>query len=128
MRLKLKLITSLSSTTAEEKDQFNLDPGTSHEICDVFLSGNARQYRIATGVTDQEVDFSGATSPQFVVIKTDKQISIKIDAGQAIPIKPPDGFDYGYFMLSTDDIDTLTITNASGYTATVKVYMAGDPS
>jgi hypothetical protein len=126
LRLKLKLLMSLSSTTAEEKDHFNVDPGTSHEVSDAFLNGNSRHYRVADGTTDQSINFSGITSPQMVALLSDQLISIKLDGGSAIPIKKPSGWDYGYFLLTTDDLDTLTLSNASGYTANVKIFMVGD--
>jgi len=128
MRLKLKILTSLSSTTAEEKDQFNVDPGTLHQITDAVVSGNSRQWKITTGTVDQEIDFGGCSEPNFLMVVSNKQISVKLNGGAAIVVKPPDAFEWGCILLTTDVLDSLTVSNASGYTATVKVYLAGDPA
>jgi len=127
MRLKFKLITSLSTTTAEEKDQWNRDPGTIHETSDVFREGGPRTIRLASGLTNQEIDFGGIDDVGFILITTDRTISIRRDGGDAMTIDIPDGWDIGYH-LHTGPLESLTVTNASGYTATIKIYLAGDPS
>lgn len=127
MRLKLKVLTSLSSTTAEERDMFNRDPGTLHEVCDVLTEGSSRTIRVATGTVDMGVGFDGMEDVRFLMVTTDREISLKLNGGDGFTVAPPDGWEEGYYLVS-GLVESLSVSNSSGYTATVKVYLAGEPS
>lgn len=126
MRLKFKTIVSLSSTTAEEKDIFNRDPNTIHEVSDSLPEGSVRTIKIPNGAEDQEIDFGGVDDVRFLYIVSDRQIIIRVNGGAEQTLAIIDGFDKAYH-LTTSLVTSLMISNSSGYSATVNVYLVGDP-
>lgn len=125
MRLKLKLISSLSSTTAEEKDVFNLDPGVGHEVDDEIDAGAARKLRLAVGAEDQALDLGDLTTVSFMLLRTTRDITVNLNDGTILSVRPLAGFTYGYLLLTPPEISSITISNDSSYVADVWFYLAG---
>ncbi len=124
MRLKLKLISSLSSTSAEEKDVFNVDPGVNHEVSDEIDAGGARKLRLTSGVEDQALDLGDLEVVSFIYIRTTREITLNLNDGTYFTIRPIDGFTYGHFLLTPTEVTSISVSNASGYTAEIWFYLA----
>jgi hypothetical protein len=78
----------------------------------------SKQLTLATGVTDQAVDFTPITTAKNVYIESTNQISVKLNlnTNPAIIIKD-------ILFLGTDSITALYLSNASGQTATVQIIV-----
>lgn len=127
MRLKVRHSVTLSSTSAEEEDVANFKP-TAYEVSDALGEGNTRTYKVPTGTTNQAVDLGGLSSVNYVHLRTNKTITIRLNGTDEIEIKVLDGMAYGYFSATPSDLTGLDITNASGSTAQVTIILAGDES
>lgn len=127
LRVQNKLVSFISSTTAEERDIGNIEP-RSFEISDTLNEGSTRRYRVADGATNQTIDLAGLTSAQYILIKSSRAVTIRINATDSIPIGIIDGFSYGYLLLSAGDgsVTSMDVSNSSGGTAQVLVQLAGE--
>jgi hypothetical protein len=127
LRLQNKIISFISSTTAEERDIGNLEPRT-YEISDALNEGSTRKYRVADGVANQTIDLAGLASAQYVLIKANRQITVRLNATDSIPLGIIEGFSYGYLLLTAPDggITAMDVSNASGGTAQVLVQLVGE--
>ena len=127
LRLQNKIISFISSTTAEERDIGNLEPRT-FEISDALNEGSTRKYRVADGVVNQVIDLAGLASAQYVLIKSSRAVVIRLNGSDSIPMGIIDGFSYAYLVLSASegDITSMDVSNSSGGTAQVLVQLAGE--
>jgi hypothetical protein len=125
MRLKTKLVSFLSSTSAGEADLGNEDPAA-YEIDDNMNEGGTRRYRVPNGTEDQDITPDLLASIRWLFVKTDKAITIKLDGTEVVDITPPDDFDYGYLVLTAAGLTSLTVSNSSGSTAVITTQTAGD--
>lgn len=124
MQLKLQILSTLSSTSAGEKDLGNIPLTT--ESSSIMNEGSSRLYRVLTGVSNQAIDLAGLAGVNYIVVKTDQAITLRLNGANSIPIAIPTGFAFGWLVLSTTGITALDITNASGETAKVIIQLGGD--
>ncbi len=124
MRLKLELKSYLSSTSAGEKDLGNVERGP--ETTDAMNEGSTRKYRVADGTTNQAIDLGGLAEAKFLLVQTDREVTIRSNGVNEVVVAPPDDFDFGYMLVTTSDITSLDVSNSSGGTAAVIVQLAGD--
>ena len=76
--------------------------------------------KVPTATVDMEVALPFQNA-QMLAIFTDKDISIKMEAGgTAVKVG-------GCFIAMDSDIDELYISNSSGDFASVKIYVGGEP-
>lgn len=81
-------------------------------------------YDLPNGNTDLPIPQSfvtGITNPYVVLIRSDKDVSWRLNvADTAVPLKAN-----GFAMLYKTDITALLMTNASGATANIKIWLTG---
>jgi len=83
-----------------------------YEIAKGFSASQIGTVSIPTGTTNTPITFVKITTATYMRIKTDKIISVRLNAGvEDITITTD--------LIITGSITGLTITNASGYTATI---------
>jgi len=124
MRIKFKLESYISSTSAGDKDLGNAEWG--YETTDAILEGSTRTYRIADDTENQTVDMSGLSEVNYMVLRTDKEITLRINGTESVTVSVPDDLDFGYMLLTTDGITELDVSNSSGQTATVIIQLCGE--
>jgi hypothetical protein len=127
MQVKLSINSVMSAAADGSGDLGKCQtPGTSGEVSVVMNEGNTRTYRVPNSTNNQTVDLAGLAAVQYIVIKSDKAITLRLNGSHQIPIAVPTGFNYGYLVLSTTGVTALDVSNASGDTAMVVVQLAGD--
>lgn len=127
MRIKHKSYSALSSTSAGEKDLGNHDPDV-YEICDVMPEGGSRRYKIA-GSANLNLDMAGVANGQYIHLKTTRNIVVTVTVSavtRAIPVVVPSGFNFGYFMVTTDGVTAINVANSTSNEVEVTVQLAGD--
>ena len=91
-------------------------------------NGGTWRQRFDAGATDVEVPLAGLVTGHLIAIKTDQEISVKKNAAVGEPwmITPlGTGATDGIFMITTDGVTSLFITNAGGLDAEVTFSIAG---
>jgi hypothetical protein len=80
---------------------------------------------IATGTTDEVINFGSVVNAKLVAVFSDQPLTIKVNGigNTAIPFK--DIFAIGAGVESGQEITELHISNASGSTATIQLYIVG---
>jgi len=88
-----------------------------HDEC-VYYSN----YEVATGTTDGAISLGPVTTATVVYVKSDQTVTVKHNASAtAITITAN-----GFILLFNTSVTALTVTNASGSTANMKIYFAGN--
>lgn len=85
------------------------------------------EFTLATGQTDYDVSagqadaFSNITTARYISVRTNETITLKCNAttNHSITITSSDS----PFIVNTLEITNLYITNASGSTAAIKIYL-----
>ena len=81
-------------------------------------------YQLVTGTSNEQVPqnwTTGIVTPYMVLIQSDQDVSWRLSAADTlVPIKAG-----GFAVLFMTAITNLLLTNSSGYTANIKVWMAG---
>lgn len=126
VRVKFELDLQISENSQGQKELGKTAPwcGTN----DLQDNGGSWRQRFDAGVTDIEVDLNGLVTGHLIAIKTDQEISIKKNTavGEAWTITPLGvGATDGIFMITTDGVTSLFITNAGSLDAEVTFSIAG---
>lgn len=129
LRLQSRIHSLISSSTAEERDIGNIAP-RSFEISDALSEGSTRKYRVADGTSNQDVDLAGLLSAQYIVVRTTRAVSVRLNGTSTIPVGLVDSFQYGYLMLTAPEggVTSMDVSNSSGGTAEVLVQLVGEAS
>ena len=127
MELALKILAHLSTTTVREKDIGSVEQVYLDATVDL-QEGSSRTYRVANGASNQAIDLSGLSSCGFVFLRSDKDVTLRLNGTEDIALKKYAGLAYAYCLITLDAITSLDLSNASGAVATVKVLMAGETS
>ena len=91
-------------------------------------NGGTWRQRIDAGATDVLVDLNGLANGRLIAIKSNQEISVKknADTGEAWTIKPlGTGALDGVFMITTDGVTSLYVSNAGSIDAEVTFSVAG---
>lgn len=133
VRLTLDLEFSVSSTTADEKDLGN---GKFFLRTDAFGEGGTWKTTIVATTVDQQFILDNVAVGRFLLIRVHpvsendpgQAISVKLnDTGNtAIEIVPPDDKKDGYFVITTDNLTALYVTNAGSVDVNLTIAVAGD--
>lgn len=127
MQAKLSILSILSSAADGSGDLGKAQtPGTSPEISVVMNEGNTRTYRVPNATVNQTIDLAGLATVEYLIVKTDKKVTIRLNGSESVVVKPPTGFAFGYAVLTTDAVTALDVSNASGDTAVVVIQLGGD--
>ena len=102
--------------------KFDIDK---YNIFDDLVTANYSEYiiqqlEVATGTTDGAVSFGGVTTADLIWITSDQDISYKLSGGSSLPVDA-NKFSLLYGIAAT----SITVTNASGATAIVRIGVAG---
>lgn len=132
MRLKARFAVIMSSTSAGEKDLGNLDP-SAYECCDAMNEGGVRKHRVLKDIEGQSIWDAMLATAGMVIVKTDQKVRLHWTAGVdpdetegTIDVAVPDGFDFGYFVVTCLDLTELDVSNYGDSTANVVVGLGGD--
>lgn len=126
IRVKFEVLLQLSETTQEGKELGKTSPwqGTNDQL----ENGGTWRQRIDAGATDIEVDLNGLANARLLAIKTDQEITVKKEsaAGEPWVIRPlGTGALDGIFLITTDAVTKLYLTNAGSLDAEVTFSVAG---
>jgi len=91
-------------------------------------NGGTWRQRVVAGETDLLVDLNGLVTGNLIAIKSDQEISIKKNSnlGEPWTISPlGTGATDGVFMVTTNGVTSLYVTNAGGLDAEVTFSIAG---
>lgn len=126
IRVKFEISLQLSETAQEGKELGKTPPwsGTS----DLLDDGGTWRQKIAAGATDVEIDLNGLSSARLVAMKTNREITFKKDssAGEPWTLRPlGTGALDGVFMITTDAVTKLYVSNAGSMDAEVTFSLAG---
>lgn len=127
MRLKTKFQSFMSSTTAGEKDLGNEDPA-GFSTDDSMSEAGTHRYVIADSTSNQNVTPAVLAEVKYIFLKTNRKITVRLNGAHSVVVDVLDGFDFGYFMVTTASVTAIDVTNASGSSAAVTVQTAGDLS
>lgn len=117
---------SVSETSLENKELGQTSPwqGTNSQLDD----GGSFRRKITAGSTDVAVPMLGLTNGRLLGIKTSQTISIKKNSsgGEPWTIRPLGvGAQDGMFLVTTDGITTVYVTNAGSLDADVTFIVGG---
>jgi hypothetical protein len=126
IRVKFDIDLQLSESSQGQKELGKSPPWSG--INDQQDNGGTWRQRIDAGDTDILVDLNGLANGRLIAIKTDQEISVKKNSagGEAWTIRPlGTGALDGIFMITTDGITSLYLTNAGSLDAEVTFSIAG---
>jgi len=126
IRVKFEVSLQLSENSQGQKELGKTAPwcGTN----DLQDNGGTWRQRLAAGDTDILVDLNGLANGRMIAIKSSQEISIKKNAntGEAWTIRPlGTGATDGIFVITTDGVTSLYLTNAGGLDSDVTFSIAG---
>ena len=133
IRLRYKMSSTVSSSTAEEKDLGNT---VSEVLTDTLNEGGSWKVVLAVSATDVQIDLRTVAEGKFIAVKTKANDSTETPAtvqikkngagGEAWDIVPLDSKE-GHFLISTESVTALYATNTSGTVVMdVILTVAGD--
>lgn len=119
VRVRYKLETTVSSTSAEERDLGNVKWEV---VTDEEAKGGTWKTLLPAGSTDVQLRIDNITTIQLLIIRTNPKnpndapsaISIKRNGAgnEAILIKPIGSSTEGHFLISTDSLTSIFATNS----------------
>ncbi len=124
MRLKLKLESYLSTTSAGDEDIGSAEWG--YYTADVLNGLNSRSYKIVTGTDNESLDLAGIVDVRYLLVRSDQNVVLRINGTETLNIYVISGLGYGFLLISTSGITTLDVSNNSGETAKLVVQLGGD--
>ena len=126
IRVKFELDLQVSESSLGQKELGKTAPWAG--INDQQDNGGTWRQRIEAGATDVLIDVNGLANARLVAIKTDQEITVKKNdaGGEPWTIRPlgTSALD-GVFMITTDGITALYVTNAGSLDAEVTFSIAG---
>ncbi len=123
----------VSSTSAEEKDLGNLKWEV---VTDDLGEGGSWKTLVEAGETDLEIALDNLSEAKFLALRTVSKDPTKdpvaltfkkeSPAGEPFVVQPLTGTKEGHFMICTDSITALYVTNAGAVDMEVTIVTAGD--
>ena len=123
----------VSSTSAEEKDLGNLNWEI---VTDDLGEGGSWKTLVEAGETDLEIALDNLASAKFLALRTVSKDPTKTPValdfkkesptGEVFTVAPLSGTKEGHFMICTDSITALYVTNAGAVDMEVTIVTAGD--
>lgn len=127
IRVTFEVLLQLSENTTEGKELGKTAPWRGKN--DQQDNGGTFLQRIPAGSTDVSIDLNGLSNGTILGIKSSQEISVKKNSalGEAWTIKPlGTGALDGVFIVTTDGVTSLFVTNAGSLDADVTFAFAGD--
>lgn len=126
IRVTLEVLVQLSENTQELKELGKSPPwrGT----CDLLDEGGTWRQRIAAGASNVAIDLNGIATGRLLAIKSNQTITVKKNAsgGEPWTIRAMGtGALDGIFLITTDGITSLYLSNAGSLPAEVTISLAG---
>lgn len=126
IRVKFEVSLQISENSQGQKELGKTAPwcGTN----DLQDNGGTWRQRLAAGDTDILVDLNGLANGRLIAIKSNQEILIKKNSagGEAWTVRPlGTGATDGIFVITTDGVTSLYLTNAGGLDADVTFSIAG---
>lgn len=126
IRVNFQVDLSLSENTTEAKELGATPPWKGKN--DQLEAGGTWRQRVDASTVDLEIDINGLANGRLLAIKTNKAISFKKNSssGEAWSIRPlGTGATDGIFLITTDGITSLYLSNAGAEDAEVTFVVAG---
>jgi len=133
VRLTFKLDYSISSTQADEKDLGNVQ---FQVRTDSFAEGGSWKTVVGQGAADVRFYLDNIAVGRFLALRVSPvaeehpapELSIKLnDVGNTpLPLKPPDDSKVAVFMVTSDSLTALYVSNPGSYDAELTISVAGD--
>jgi len=126
IRVKYELNLQISENSHGQKELGKTAPWSGTN--DQQDNGGTWRQRVVAGETDTLVDLNGLVTGHLIAIKSDQEISIKKNSnvGEAWTISPLGiGATDGIFVITTDGVTSLYVTNAGSLDAEVTFSVAG---
>ena len=133
VRLRFSVATSISSTTAEEKD---LGQSSFEVVSDAQGEGGNWKLTLPAGSADVQLQLGNISSLAFLAIRTNAKnplddpaaITLKKDSasGEPITIAPLPDTKEGHLLLTTTGITALYLSNSGTVDMEVTVAASGD--
>lgn len=126
VRVKFEIDLQVSENAQGQKELGKTAPWTGTN--DQMDNGGTWRQRIDAGATDVLVDLNGLANGRLIALKSSEEISVKKNSagGEAWTIKPlGTGATDGVFMVTTDGVTALYLTNAGSLDADVTFSVVG---
>ena len=126
IRVKFELDLQISENSLGQKELGKTAPWSGTN--DLQDNGGTWRQRLDAGATDVLVDLNGLATGRLIAIKTDQEITVKKDSagGEPWTIRPlGTGALDGVFMITTDGVTSLYVSNAGSLDAEVTFSIAG---
>lgn len=133
VRVRYKLESSISSTTAEEKDLGN---GKFEILTDALGEGGVRKTLLVAAATDVALDIGNVAAINYILIRTnpkdptDTPAAVELKksgtGGEVISIEPLGTSKEGHFLLSTSGVTSLHASNPGSVDMEVTLFVCGD--
>lgn len=126
IRVKFEVDLQISENTQGQKELGKTAPwcGTN----DLQDNGGTWRQRLSAGDTDIQVDLNGLANGRLIAIKSSEEILVKKNsaAGEAWTIRPlGTGATDGIFVITTDGVTSLFLSNVGSLDADVTFSIAG---
>jgi len=126
IRVKFEIDLQVSENAQGQKELGKTAPWTGTN--DQMDNGGTWRQRIDAGDTDVLVDINGLANARMIAIKSSEEISVKKNSagGEAWTITPlGTGATDGVFVVTTDGVTALYLTNAGSLDADVTFSVVG---
>lgn len=133
VRFTVTVAYAVSSTVADEKD---LGKGQTTVKTDAQESGGSWKTLVPAASTDLEVNLDNISDAKFLLLKTNprnendpaQEITVKLNlvGADAIPITPFADKKIGFFLVTTQGLSTIFVSNAGTVDVELTVVVAGD--
>ena len=133
VRVRYKLETAVSSTTAEEKDLGNR---RYEVVSDGLNEGGSWKTRLLAGATDVNLSLRDVSSARLLVVSTNTvdpnelpgtiQIKRNSTGGEVIEIVPLPSSKQGHFMITTQGLTAIYASNPGTVNMEIVLAVAGD--
>lgn len=126
IRVKFELDLQISENSKGQKELGKTAPWSGTN--DQQDNGGSWRQRLEAGSTDVLIDLNGLATGRMIAIKSDQEISVKKNSavGEAWLITPMGtGASDGIFVITTDGVTSLYVSNAGSLDAEVTFSIAG---
>jgi hypothetical protein len=133
VRVRYKLVASVSSSSAEEKDLGN---ATWEVYTDQLGEGGTRKTTLAVGATDVQLPLDNIASAKVIIVRTNATnpndtpgtVNLKLNNTGAtpLPLAPMGDAKEAHFVLASTGMTALYASNPGAVQMDVTVIVAGD--
>ncbi len=115
------------ANTAALQDGFrSADPPTTTVTSSQFDEGGGRQFELANGASNLTVELGDVTTGEVFYLRSNQSVTYRLNGSTLdIPLTIDVTLSYAFALFFGTAITALTMSNASGSTATIRFGIAG---